>query len=131
MSERRAACSCGKLSAVARGEPVRVSICHCYACQKRTGSVFGAQARFAKADVTLTGESTAFVRTGDSGGKITFHFCPACGSTVYYFIEALGDYVAIPVGAFADQSFPAPKISVYEARRHSWAGIPDDVEHYD
>lgn len=131
MSERRASCSCGKLSAVAGGEPIRISICHCHACQRRTGSVFGAQARFQKAEVTIEGESTVYLRTGDSGGKISFHFCPTCGSTVYYVIDQMADTIAIPVGAFADQSFPAPKVSVYEARRHMWAGIPADVEHYD
>jgi len=44
-TKRQAACSCGKLSAAAEGDPIRISICHCHACQRRTGSVFGAQAR--------------------------------------------------------------------------------------
>lgn len=46
MTERIASCSCGQLTARVTGEPVRVSICHCLACQRRTGSVFGVQARF-------------------------------------------------------------------------------------
>ena len=47
MTDRQATCSCGNLIVRTRGEPVRVSICHCLACQKRTGSTFGVQARFA------------------------------------------------------------------------------------
>ncbi|MFN2470768.1 MAG: aldehyde-activating protein, partial [Gaiellaceae bacterium] len=39
MSNRHAACSCGQLRLTVEGEPVRVSICHCLACQRRTGSV--------------------------------------------------------------------------------------------
>jgi hypothetical protein len=35
--------SCGQLTARVTGVPVRVSVCHCLACQRRTGSVFGAQ----------------------------------------------------------------------------------------
>ncbi|MCZ6616567.1 MAG: aldehyde-activating protein, partial [Gammaproteobacteria bacterium] len=46
MTTRRAACSCGNLRLTARGDPIRVSVCHCHACQRRTGSVFGVQARF-------------------------------------------------------------------------------------
>ena len=46
VSTRHAACSCGQLRLTVEGEPVRVSICHCLACQRRTGSVFGVQARF-------------------------------------------------------------------------------------
>lgn len=66
-----------------------------------------------------------------SGGRATFHFCPACGATVYYLIEDLPEVIAVPVGAFADPSFPAPRVSVYEERMHSWTGLPPDVEHID
>jgi hypothetical protein len=35
-------------------------------------------------------------------------------------------------GAFADPNFPAPKISVYEQKRHPWALPGDlDLEHLD
>ncbi len=128
---RTASCSCGQLVAVARGDPVRVSMCHCLACQRRTGSVFGAQARFPTGNVEIRGVSTAYVRIGDSGGKATFHFCPTCGSTVFYALDGQPDVVAIPVGAFADPGFPAPVFSVYEQRMHSWVGLPANVEHMD
>lgn len=93
--------------------------------------MFGAQARFPRAAVTIEGRSTVYVRTGDSGNRATFHFCPECGSTVHYELEGLEDMIAIPVGAFADPTFPPPKVSVYEARRHPWVAVPEDAEHYD
>lgn len=131
MTTRQAACSCGQLGLEVRGDPIRVSVCHCLACQRRTGSTYGAQARFAASDVTVRGQSKAYVRIGDSGGRITFHFCPQCGSTVYYQIDAVPEAIAVPVGGFADPQFPAPRVSVYEARRHAWVSVPDGVEHYD
>src|SRR5262245_50442720 len=100
MTNRLASCSCGQLTAQVAGEPVRVSICHCLACQRRTGSVFGEQARFRREDVSLAGESTQYVRVGDEGTRATFHFCPRCGATVYWEMEAFKEYLAIPVGAF-------------------------------
>jgi hypothetical protein len=127
MTTRHARCSCGQLQAETTGDPVRVSVCHCHACQLRTGSVFGAQARFAKSAVTVTGRTSQYVRIGDSGQKITFYFCPDCGSTVYYQLENAPEMIAIPVGAFADSGFPAPQYSVYESRRHSWAGLPPGI----
>src|SRR5215211_6603315 len=114
VSTRHAACSCQQLRLTVEGEPVRVSICHCLACQRRTGSVFGVQARFPAKSVEIRGASTAFVRVGDSGTKITFHFCPTCGATVHYTIEGQADVIAVPVGAFADPDFSAPVRSVYE-----------------
>jgi hypothetical protein len=112
----------------ATGEPVRVSVCHCLACQRRTGSVFGAQARFAAASVAISGEATTFNRTGDAGGTASFHFCALCGATVYYTVSALEGFVMIPVGAFADPSFPPPVFSVYEERMHDWVDMPTGIE---
>lgn len=129
MTVHVASCSCGQLTAVAAADPVRVSVCHCLACQQRTGSVFGAQARFALNTVTLGGISSQFVRVGDEGGRATFHFCATCGATVYYTIDGLDGYVAIPVGAFADPTFPAPTVSVYEERMHPWVQMPGAIEH--
>ena len=130
-STRTAACSCGQLTAIVQGDPIRVSVCHCLACQRRTGSVFGAQARFAKSTVEIKGRSSQYVRVGDAGTKVTFHFCPDCGATVHYRLHGQDDVVAIPVGAFADPNFPAPSRSVYETRKHAWVALPPDVEHLD
>jgi hypothetical protein len=130
MTLRVAACSCGQLTARVSGEPVRISICHCLACQRRTGSPFGQQARFRRADVVLAGQSTAFRRVGDEGTGATFHFCTTCGATVYYEPGGLEEFVAIPVGAFADPTFPAPSVSVYEERMHAWVVPPPDAMHY-
>ena len=130
MSVRVASCSCGRLRVEVRGEPTRVSVCHCHACQRRTGSVFGAQARFPREAVAIKGNGTEFVRVGDEGGRFRFTFCPECGSTVFYVEEGDEQEIAIPVGAFADSHFPAPTISVYEKRRHSWVSLPDNVEHW-
>ena len=65
---RIASCSCGQLSARVTGEPVRVSICHCLACQRRSGSAFATQARFLREHVAVSGTSTQYVIVGDEGG---------------------------------------------------------------
>ncbi len=127
-NERVAACSCGQLTARTRGEPVRVSICHCLACQRRTGGVFSAQARFPLDAVELAGESRTHSLVGDEGTRAHFHFCPECGGTVYYLMEAFPDMVAIPVGAFADPGFPPPMVSVYGNRKHGWVRLPEGIE---
>jgi len=132
MTERSASCSCGQLRLTAGGEPVRVSICHCLECQKRTGSVYAAQARFPREQMTVEGYSAQWARRGDSGESATFHFCPTCGSTVYWEPDALPDFVSVAVGAFADPTFPQPYVSVYEERMHPWAFAAGELpmEHY-
>ena len=129
MTTRIASCSCGQLTATTSAEPIRVSVCHCFACQRRTGSVFGAQARFRSECVEIKGRSMQYVRVGDEGSKTTFNFCPACGATVHYQIEGLEGSIAVPVGAFAESGFPSPTFSVYEDRKHAWVGLPENIEH--
>jgi hypothetical protein len=129
MSLRSASCSCGQLSLTVSEEPIRVSICHCLACQRRTGSVFGAQARFSRDAVQISGESSTYVRVGDEGSRIKFYFCPKCGATVHYSTEGYEEHVAVPVGAFAEPGFPAPSFSVYEERMHCWVGLLAPMEH--
>lgn len=129
---RRATCQCGQLTARCEGEPVRVSVCHCLDCQRRSGSSFAAQARFPADRITIEGSSTSWSRTGDEGSTAVFHSCPVCSATVYYMSDAQPDLIAVPVGAFADPSFPAPDYSVYEVRKHAWVSITSvGTEHYD
>lgn len=128
MTTRRAACACGQLSLACEGEPIRVSVCHCTACQHRTGSVFGVAARYARETVTVAGEAAEYVRVGDEGNRIVFRFCPACGSTVCWEMPAFADGIAVAVGAFADPGFtPHPSRSIYDAsRRHAWVDVKPD-----
>ncbi len=64
------------------------------------------------------------------GGKGTFRFCPDCGATVFWTTEHEGwtDSIAVPIGAFADPSFPQPTVSVYGSRRYPWLSLPDGIE---
>lgn len=129
---RTAACNCGQLRVTCKGpDPERISLCHCNLCQKQSGSAFAIQARFPKEQVTIEGKSTAwkfpiagaepvtYRNCATTGG--TFHFCPVCGSTVWYTADADDSRIGVKIGAFADPTFPAPKISGFEAYRHPWA----------
>jgi hypothetical protein len=129
MDMREAACSCGQLRLTAEGDPVRISICHCLACQRRTGSAFGMQARFPADRICVVGRYTDYVRRSDHGEDRTFRFCPDCGATVFYTTEDAPEVIAVPIGAFADPSFPRPTVSVWESRRHAWVSVPDGAEH--
>jgi hypothetical protein len=131
MTTREAACSCGQLRVVVEGDPLRVSVCHCLACQRRTGSAFGYQARFPRDRVHIAGETREYVRTSDEGEARTFTFCPECGATVAYALGSAPDVVAVPVGAFADPAFPAPRFSVWESRKHAWVTLPPGAERHD
>lgn len=128
MRTRTASCSCGQLSIEVQGEPGGVGVCHCLACQRRTGSVFAALAGFAP-PYKVSGTATEHVRAGDRGARFNFRFCPICGSTVFHTEEGYEDRsVSVAVGAFADPSFPPPQDSVYDHRKHAWVQLPPGIQ---
>src|SRR5574338_1316442 len=124
MTTRTASCRCGQLKATATGEPVRLSVCHCLNCKKRSGSAFAVQARWPSGQVKFEGKSKSFELVADSGNSATFHFCPNCGSDVFYVIKGKFDgLIAIPLGAFDDPYFGSPEYSVWEHRKHDWVEV--------
>jgi hypothetical protein len=122
---RTATCSCGNVSVTCSGEPAKVSLCHCRACQKRTGSTYGIGAFFPDTAIAAQGETRAYTRASDSGHDVTFHFCPVCGSTVWWQASRLPGMTAVAVGAFADPQFPRPQQAVYAEHRHDWVVVPE------
>jgi hypothetical protein len=123
MTVRTATCACGQLRVACSGEPLRVAVCHCLDCQKRTGGPFGAGAFFARKDVAADGASKTFRRGSASGATVSFHFCPDCGSTVFWETERRPDMFGVGIGSFADPAFPAPSLSVFDERRHAWVPL--------
>ena len=141
MTIRKSSCNCGQLSVSYDGpDPERISLCQCYECQRRTGTVLSAQTRLPKENVTIQGESKTWsfpvegaepvtYRSCDSAGA-TYHFCPDCGSTMYWDLAIAPGFIGAGVGGFTDPAFPAPIISGFEAYGPAWVlnvsamGIP-------
>jgi hypothetical protein len=120
VTTRQAVCSCGQLSLRVEGDARRIGVCHCLACQRRTGSAFGYQAHFGRAQVHVAGSAKAYVRVAESGNQLTFYFCPTCGATVYYLSAAQPDLIGVPIGAFAEPGFGRPMFSAWEGSKHTW-----------
>ena len=93
--ERLAQCHCGSLRATTFGEPLLVAICHCKACQRRTGALAASVAGFAQARVAIEGETKVFDRDGQSGRKVRFYFCPNCGTSLYWEADARPDLFSL------------------------------------
>lgn len=124
MSERVARCGCGQLTVTTSGEPGMIAMCNCVECQRRSGSQFGTGAFFERANVTIKGDYKNFSRIADSGKKLTNYFCPNCGTNIAWEAEIRPGWIGVAVGAFADSTFPAPTVVLYDGRRHPWITPP-------
>lgn len=127
--QRIAQCHCGSLRAQTSGDPILVNICHCRACQRRTGALAGSGAAFGKAQVTIEGSSKVFERAGQDGRKVRFHFCPDCGTSLYWEADIRPGWCVVAVGGFAEPDFPPPTVSIYEETKHRWVQLPEGIAH--
>ncbi|WP_421581566.1 GFA family protein [Shinella sp. M31] len=124
-----AQCACGALRLTFSESPQLTALCHCLACQRRTGAPFSANAFYASDCVDISGPSTEFVRTAESGRSVHMHFCPTCGSTVFWRADAAPSLIGVAVGAFADPAFASPSLSVFEQTKHGWVTLDETMEH--
>lgn len=88
VSPPSAYCTCGHLRIRIEGPPRYVGICHCLACQRRTGSVLATLARFT-GPYEVTGTATEYLRTGDQGARFHFRFRPVCGTNLFHTEEGV------------------------------------------
>jgi hypothetical protein len=60
-----------------------------------------------------------------------FHFCPDCGGGVFYEIQLRPGVYSLPIGGFADPTFPPPMDSVFDSLRHPWVQLPASTLRYE
>lgn len=130
--QRIARCACGDLQLACKGEPRKVSLCHCLDCQRRTGSILSIAAFYDRSAVTLVkGASRRFTRDSDSGRPVAFHFCPTCGASVFWEPARMPHLIGVAVGAFGDPGFPAPQQAVWTRDRHPWLNMPEGMPSFE
>ena len=127
----QASCQCGSQPVeIDDGAEPTVVMCHCFDCQRRSGSQFGSIAYYPAESIAISGEAREFTRGSDSGHAFTTGFCPTCGSTVYARPARMPEIVGVTVGTIADPSFPRPLRSVYEQSKHHWIELPEEIAHH-
>ena len=127
---KTAKCGCGALTATVEGEPKMVLACHCTECQRRTGAPFGVGVYYPKAQVTLAGAAKSYTRPCSDGRTMTNHFCPSCGTTLFWEAQLLAGMVGIASGCFNDPDAPKPAMSVYEDSKQRWVQFGKDIPGY-
>ncbi|WP_197041878.1 GFA family protein [Sandarakinorhabdus oryzae] len=122
-------CHCGAVRYEVEGPPQHVALCHCQDCRKSAGAPLVAWAAFAEANFRLTrGEPVAF----NSSGQAWRHFCPRCGSGLYYRnADYLPGIVDVQAATLDDpDAFPASG-HIQVAERISWMATAHELPTFD
>ena len=126
--ERKASCGCGNLMVTTSVEPLEVAACSCLDCQRQSGSAFSYIAVYSESTVSITGRRRVWRRQGDLGRWVEFDFCPTCGVSVCFRMEAWPETIGVSVGCFADSDFAQPEKLYWASRVHRWLAFPEGVE---
>ena len=135
--ERKGGCVCGSIRFTATGEPLRVTLCHCLWCQRRTGTAFGTEVVFEAGQVTIIGATPSRYRhvSDESGRWLDVVFCPKCGTNLGFTLEAAPGLQTLPAGAFDDPSWIDADAQtfrhVFLRSRRAWPDLTPGVEQYE
>jgi hypothetical protein len=124
-------CLCGACQFQIDGALGPANYCHCTDCRRTTGSAFNIGARVSKADFALTrGAPKAFTKTGDSGHRLSRHFCGACGSPLFTSSPRHPEWIFVKAGALDDPGGIRPEHESWTQSEVGWARIPDGLPRY-
>ena len=128
--KRTAQCCCGAITLEVAEEPMQHSICHCNNCKKRTGSAFGLSAYFHRDTVKfVSGTPSCYQLTNpNDGADQKRYFCSNCGTTLYWSVSSLPEFIGIAGGCFINQALAKPTHSASHSNKYSWLEVPSDIE---
>ena len=125
MAEFKGGCACGAVRYEASADPIFVGLCHCTSCQKLTGSALLPVVAIPTASMTVTGKTTQFDSSGDSGKATHRNFCPVCGSTVFDSADMMPGVTMLTVGTMDNPDMVKPAMQIYCDSAMPWATVPD------
>lgn len=124
-------CLCGAVRYFVKAKPVAMAHCHCRDCQRSSGASHMSNARFKAEDVEITGKTSSYAVTADSGNTFTRHFCPTCGSRLYAVTTGWPGMVILTAGTFDDMSWFEPKVVLYTRSRPAWDNTSGDIPSFE
>ena len=97
-------CHCGAVRYSAAGEVKHSGVCHCETCRRPTGALTTAWVAFSSDELTVDGEPASDF----SSEGIERQFCAKCGTSLFYYNEALMPGVADILTATLDDPDSCP-----------------------
>jgi hypothetical protein len=129
-------CTCRQLRYRLLTKPMFVHCCHCYWCQRETGSAFVLNALIEADRVqTLSGEVKAVDTPTQSGKGQKISRCPTCDIAVWSNYAGAGETIRfVRVGTLDEPWRLPPDIHIYTASKQPWValppGVPAEAEYY-
>jgi len=113
-------CLCGAIRYRLTGPSLFVSQCCCKDCQKATGAGHTTIVGIHKDQLSLDGMPATYTNVGESGGRVTRHFCGTCAGRLYTSGDLPGDFIMVQAGSLDDPGAVSPQSVIYLKDAVSW-----------
>lgn len=124
-------CLCGAIRYSIAPPLLFVSQCCCKDCQKATGTGHTTIIGIHKDQLTLHGTPATYSNSGDTGGKVTRHFCGNCGGRLYTSGDAPGDHIMVQAGSLDDPGAVSPQNVIYVKDKVHWDMVDESLPQFE
>ena len=119
-------CKCGLVRYQCRADPFIVLHCHCRDCQRMTGTAYSTFVCVPRNRLDVVGSLNHYA-VGESGDRLSWNFCPECGSPVTADIEDNPGTAIVLAGSLDDPSWLEPEMHIFTDDSQPWehlGGLP-------
>jgi hypothetical protein len=124
---RTGQCLCGAIRFTVDAEPITVRTCWCRLCQYLGAGSATVNVCFPTDSVHITGETSDYVSTADSGNKMHRSFCPTCGTPLFSAAASRPHLLFIRAGALDHRDDLAPATTIWTSQAPAWACIDPTI----
>ena len=124
----RGQCHCGAVRYEMPMETGHRALCHCTDCRRHSGAPMVAWALVRKDELKIEGETREYA-SSEHGRR---HFCPQCGTGLFYTSEAVfPGQIDVQLATLDDPDAIAPDVQIQLADRIGWMDRLGDMARFD
>ena len=110
-------CHCGAVRYEMPSETQHKAVCHCHDCRRHSGAPLVAWGLVAKDELSVTGETREYA-SSEHGRR---HFCPRCGTALFYTNDQVfPGLIDVQIATLDDPDAIEPDMQVQTADRIRW-----------
>ena len=120
-------CLCGSIRYTLSGPVLYCTQCCCKDCQKATGTGHTTIVGIHRDQLDVRGTPKIYSTHGDTGGRVSRHFCGDCGGRLYTSGDLPGAIIMVQAGSLDDPNVVTPTTVIYLKDATSWDRFDPDL----
>ena len=117
-------CHCGAVKYEMSAETLHSALCHCTDCRRHSGAPMVGWGLVRNDQIQISGETKSY-ESSENGRR---HFCPHCGTSLFYTNEVIfPDMTDVQIATLDDPGAVAPNAHIQVADRVGWMATAHEL----